>query len=420
MHPIMKKLLFAFFLFSFCLYLGEQYFKKKFKPGFQTHYSGFEIVDSLVLFEDYYTDTFGNYVLSPLVSDSLKKDYNQQNCDFDNLARKNRIASVDGITHILKDFCMLKQKNDMQYPFEKYIGELHKLKNWSKSDSAIMKYASYPFNSQGFRSIEIENYKSEKIKVMIVGDSFVWGMSANPYYNSFADVLLSRDYQVFNLGIPSVDPIQYYSICKNYVDSIQPDFVIINFFEGNDFMNHKRVHAQGIPSEYISNAGFFESTPQGKFLSAKDAYNFYADQLRIPSNSALNKLLSKTAIGSIIWTQTHPKTRYQYTASLTEEESIAYTTLYLDSIVSFLEGKNLNYFFTITPDESAQYNEKQTRISYNKEKIDLVFADLPHYIPSNLKHEDYNQPKDFHFNNSGSLKYANFIDSLIQEKLRLD
>ena len=420
----MKKLFLSLFVFPLvfilCLFLGEQYFKKKFKPGYQTHYSGFDIVDSLVVYEDYQTDVFGNYVLSSVVRDTLKLLYNQTNCSFSDSHTEKSIASVDGIKQILADFCMLKQNSKTQYPFEQYFQQLSAQSTWTKSDSAILQYVEFPFNSQGFRSIEVENYPSEKIKIMFIGDSFAWGMSAKPYYNSFIDLLLAKDYQVFNFGIPSVDPIQYYSLCKSYLDSIQPDLVLINFYEGNDFMNSKRIHAENIPHEHITNAGFFESSPEGIYLNPAEAYAYYAQLMRIPENSLINQFLGKTAIGSLIWTQTHPKTRYHYTANLDKEKSITYTKSYIDSIGLFLDTKEVNYFFLITPEEAAAYNQKQETIRFNVAAIEQTFTNLEYYIPHNLKHEDYNQPKDIHFNNLGSLKFANFIDSIIKIKLNVE
>ena len=420
----MKKLFLSLFVFLFvfilCLFLGEQYFKKKFKPGYQTHYSGFDIVDSLVVYEDYQTDVFGNYVLSSLVRDTLKLIYNQTNCSFSDSHTEKRIASVDGIKQILVDFCMLKQNSKTQYPFEQYFQQLSAQSTWTKSDSAILQYAEFPFNSQGFRSIEFENYTSDKLKILFIGDSFVWGMTATPYYNSFVDLLLAKNRLVFNAGITSVDPIQYWSICKNYVDSINPDLVIINFYEGNDIMNKKRTHAQNIPHEHITNAGFFESNPEGQYLDAQSAYNYFEQKLQIPQNNMINTLLGKTALGSIIWTFTHPNKRYSYSAQLTKDESIDYTKIYVDSIASFLSLKEISYFYTITPDETSSVNAKTSIIGYDTLVIEQIFGNLEYYVPNNLTKSDYNQPKDFHFNNSGSLKFANFIDSIIQRKLSLE
>ena len=80
------------------------------------------------------------------------------------------------------------------------------------------------------------------------------------------------------------------------------------------------------------------------------------------------------------------------------------------------EKKSFLIFFTITPDESIDYNKNKSPLAYDTLVIDQIFKDLPYYIPSNLLKSDYNQPKDIHFSTVGSLKYASFIDSLIKIK----
>jgi hypothetical protein len=69
-----------------------------------------------------------------------------------------------------------------------------------------------------------------KTKVMLVGDSFAWGMSANPVYNSYADFLLAKGYCVYNLGIIGTDPAQYEAVVKKYTPILQPDVINSQLF----------------------------------------------------------------------------------------------------------------------------------------------------------------------------------------------
>jgi hypothetical protein len=185
-------------------------------------------------------------------------------------------------------------------------------------------------------------------------------------------------------------------------------------------MNKKRIHQANKPHEHITNAGFFESYIEGEYLPPQKAYEYYKNLMRIPTNNLINKLLSKTAIGSIIWTQTHLETRYQYQAELTEDEGVLYTKLYIDSIAGYLTDKNIPYFFAIIPRENVDYNKNKIVLGYDTSKVKQVFNDLEYHVPNNLTHEDYNEPKDIHFNNAGSLKYAIFIDSIIKTKINIE
>lgn len=410
----MKKSVLFIVVFIVILFIGEQYFKKKYRPGYQTHYKGFELVDSLIVYQDYFTDEYGNYVLSPLLTDTLKKKYDYTNCNISDVLIENKIASTDGVKRILNEFCELKNITVAKTEFETFALNILKKDTLDSADSLYLNYINYPFNNQGFRSIEFKKIETKKTKIMIIGDSFVWGMSATPYYNSFADILSARGYVVYNAGIASVDPIQYLNVAKKYVSEIQPDIVVVNFYAENDIMNGDRIHKKGIPHEHITNAGFFESNPEGIYLNAQDAYNYYSRKLEIPKDNFIDILLSKSALGSVLWTALNKNRLVNFYSKLNDVQKINITKKYIDSLSIFLEKKEFQYFYTINP------NEVNNEIKYDTTKINKIFDTLAYYSPKNLKFEDYNQPKDFHFNNKGSLKYANFIDSLLQEKLNAE
>lgn len=413
----MKKALFSILIFLITIALGELLLRVKVQVGYQTHYSGFIIVDSLIVYEDYRTDSAGNYVMSYSVTDTLKNQFEVKSCNALDFSLDNRISNTDGIEHILMDFCMLKSKTKGNTPFEVFANSIYNKDSLDEVDSAYLAYFRYPFNQQGFRSIPFQNLQTDKIKVLLVGDSFVWGMSANPYYNSFADILSAKNYVVYNAGISSVDPLQYYHVLDCYLDKINPDIAIINFYEGNDIMPYERVHAMNRPHEHITNAGFFDSHPAGEYLDAYQAYDFYKSELAIPKNSSWNRFLGKTAIGSLFWTFTNPDSRYLFREGIDNKQSEEITHNVLVSIDSLLQTKKSSYLFTVTPDNKVESSSDRI-ITIDSAVINSVFGDIAYHSPSTLTINDYNEPNDFHFNNSGSLKYANFIDALIQSKLK--
>lgn len=126
-------------------------------------------------------------------------------------------------------------------------------------------------------------------------------MSAKPYYNSFTDILLARGYLVYSAGIPGTDPAQYAAIAKKYVPILKPDMIIVCFYPGNDLLPFPREPLPLRPHEHMTNAGFFESAPEGKYLDAHEAYSYYRKLITIPSNSANYGFWSSTAITSLVW-----------------------------------------------------------------------------------------------------------------------
>src|SRR5690606_31822779 len=83
--------------------------------------------------------------------------------------------------------------------------------------TAVKRYLYHPFNKDGFRGIEFKKHRTRCKRILVIGDSFVYGMSAKPFYNSFYDILLSQGYMVYAAGIPGTDPAQYAAIAEKYI-----------------------------------------------------------------------------------------------------------------------------------------------------------------------------------------------------------
>ena len=82
------------------------------------------------------------------------------------------------------------------------------------AEFAYLDYATAPVNEEGFKSIAFKKYETEKTSILLLGDSFTWGLTAVPSFKSFADVLAARGYVVYNTGIVGNDPAYYAAIAK--------------------------------------------------------------------------------------------------------------------------------------------------------------------------------------------------------------
>ena len=122
---------------------------------------------------------------------------------------------------------------------------------WSKEDIYI--------NNDGFRGGDFEKLDSTRARkrILFIGDSFTWGMSASPFQDSSFCDILGRDsaFEVINTGIPAADPPQYLKIAETYIPQLKPDFVFVVFFEGNDLMKEERKVTPGRQFYYWTNAG---------------------------------------------------------------------------------------------------------------------------------------------------------------------
>ena len=103
------------------------------------------------------------------------------------------------------------------------------------------KYFKTTTNSDGFRSREFyPRVNSENLRVMILGDSFIWGYNVNDNetlgykLEKKLKERLNKDVEVYSLGVPSYSTIIYQGIARTYFDTLKPDIVIVAI-DQNDF-----------------------------------------------------------------------------------------------------------------------------------------------------------------------------------------
>lgn len=260
---------------------------------------------------------------------------------------------------------------------------------------------------------------------MLIGDSFVWGMSANPVFNSFADNLLSKEYLVYNFGIAGTDPAQYEAIVQKYLPIIKPNIVVVAFYPGNDFMAFKREVKADEPLEHYTSVGFLESNPIGKYLTAEEAINFYDSMNKIPSTNKFNILCSKLNVTTKLWLllhnvgiTSHPNRKKYFksrnTSSLNKVEN---TLPYIEGIRNTTQLYNTKLIEVIIPEKKFMLSKNKNfgKRILNEEALKILFGEELNF-PQNLNLNDY-ETDGAHFNNIGSYKYANYLDSLITKTL---
>lgn len=80
-----------------------------------------------------------------------------------------------------------------------------------------------------------------KVRIAFLGDSFTFGLWAGSAEKSFASRvgdLLGRDaYATYNLGVPGYGIEDSLYHLKHHWDAIDPDIVVLSFYNGNDFLD---------------------------------------------------------------------------------------------------------------------------------------------------------------------------------------
>lgn len=314
--------------------------------------------------------------------------------DFDKLAKHQ-------VDNPLAAYCKLVQSKDRE--------------KWTALDSAVIDYVSSPINADGFKSINFKNHRG-KIRVLLLGDSFTWGLRAKNITSCFADILLARGYEVYNAGISGADPPQYLAVAEKYVPLLKPDIVIVNFCLANDVEYFERKPRPYTPFLFVTNAGGFETAPYGIYWdNAQQAYDFLRELCSIPQTSVFNRICSLTRVSTLLWwalakynhwdIQSASVTAYMQKAC-TQLHEIPPVNAQVDSIQNICDVCNSKLVLSIIP---ASFSGKP--LQYVKDYKNL-FPTERYFTPYTITKEDYDYT-DFHFNDAGHIKYAKFLEQII-------
>lgn len=118
------------------------------------------------------------------------------------------------------------------YPNNPNVNFVHKTAYFSGSKSFEL-----VTNNYGFRNTENFGFplgKSSKKRILLIGDSFMLGGPNTKTIDYFLKENL-LDFEIFNAASGGNDINGYYEITKYYLDKINPDYVIVGLFLGNDF-----------------------------------------------------------------------------------------------------------------------------------------------------------------------------------------
>jgi lysophospholipase L1-like esterase len=409
----MLSILYLVFVIALVLEMGTR--GAGLKPGYVENYSGLKMEDLLETYNLYKSDEAGIYSINSSLLDSLKK-----------IDRKEYPSFVyqESVIEIIDEFSSLEYlKAKDTTVFANYLSN-----NTDSCIGDILKtYISKPFNSEGFKSIPFKKHPCNNKKVLLLGDSFVYGLAASPSYNSFADLLIAKGYIVYNTGICGADPAQYAAILEKYLVKLEPDVVILNFYQGNDFMLFPREAKTNEPFEHLTNIGFIESAPLGHYLNVQESYQFYKNLASVPTSSRFYSLCKKSSAFSwiysllvktgIVYHDQHQK-YYGLRDAISKEEMSLNTKVHIDKMNTLAKENEIPFINVIIPVKPEfKYSDKNYNPYFiDAEALDISFANWEYHYPKILDVKDYEEDGG-HFNNKGSEKYAEYLDQLIKNKL---
>lgn len=387
-------------------------------PGKYVYSPWIKEVDSLQMYEGFYADSNGIFKVSPKarrwIDSAIAADDNNAAYKTDRNVPTGTVYEVYSLHYEYLNLLHGNLKNDLQQCYNQI--KKKKQKDWF--DSLVAEYVHHPVNEDGFRSVPFKNYARNKIKVLLIGDSFTWGHSAYDITNSFADILLSRGYVVYNTGVSGADPAQYLSIAQQYIPLLKPDLVIINFYSGNDVIYYNRQLMPAQPLFYTTNAGNIISHPQHVyFQTPSQAYQFAMLSCYIPLRTPFNRFCAKTVVGTLVW-KAVSYTGYlntipvgydaYYEAAKQHQLSQPAANREISEIKKIAEKNNAKCAIVFIP-ELKRFKKLSTPNDYTGLTLgtNLLYPDALTF--THYKNEDG------HFNDDGHKAYADFLEQVIKQ-----
>lgn len=391
-------------------------FAMGYQPGIIEHNNNFKKVSELKILDGYTCDEAGIMKVNASAQEYLKHFISKPTIPFKIIESYNLFRKDCHHTpyRIGRDYWEIKE-GVIKNAFSDYLNKTLNNGQLSDVDKAYVEYVNSPINKEGFRSIEFKNYTTSKPKIMLLGDSFTWGHTTKNKTNSFADLLATKDYVVFNTGIVGADLPQYHAIAKKYIPKTEPSCVVVNLFLGNDISKHDRQPSKDIPIFYPTNAGNLYSTPMGvRFESAQEAYDNLIEAVKIPDNHAFNIIMASTRLTTQLWSRLEhsgviekkPSSKNIAYWKKVDQLNLGYSVnrKYLDAIHALCKANNAQLIVSIIP-ERDNIDIEEVEVSK------MLDGFISSYKIKGLEHSDYAQ--DGHFNEKGHEKYAAFIDQLI-------
>jgi hypothetical protein len=233
----------------------------------------------------------------------------------------------------------------------------------------------------------------------------------------FADQLLAEGYMVYNTGISGSDPPQYLAVGKKYIPQIKPDYVVVNFFLGNDVQYFERKPEAGRPVFYATNYGNLYSCQEGVYYDdPNQVLEVFSTHYQIcRSCSSFNHWAARTTISTLAWNALYKKGWVQNESEASRAHRIKADSLRLEvpnanrimrELEKIAEAHNARLILMIIPEL------KDGQLTHPKDYFNL-FTDQEFFYPDQLTTEDYS-PGDGHFNTDGHQKYAKILDRIIK------
>ena len=154
-----------------------------------------------------------------------------------------------------------------------------------------LREVSVRHNSRGFR--DEEHLPGEKARIMVLGDSFVWGYDVEEE-DRFTEILDStlEGMDVFNLGVSGYGTDQEWILLQKHYEYYQPDIVFLMFCTDNDRLdNRMNLRYNYFYKPYVTEEA---GSLKVKGVPVPSGYRQFTKDYPVASNSYLLRLVASS------------------------------------------------------------------------------------------------------------------------------
>lgn len=269
------------------------------------------------------------------------------------------------------------------------------------------------FNSDGFHDTdEFTPPQSDSERILILGDSFTWGASAD-IGHSWVERLEANypDTLIWNTGIPTTGTRQALGVFAHYLPIMQPNLVILGFYPGNDFTDNLypidtfTVIDNELTRQYLLNDDFAPVR-----LTAAEAFFLSRHETTPPTRiDDFRYFLQSTRVGTLA---SRLLNRVQWRAQAEWEHAVALTYDLLVRLRDTAQIGGTQLLVVLIPDRD---DLTSTTDAYNTAIAILDELGIPYIDPrADLTMDDYAPLPDNHWNNLGHGTIAGRVSAYMQ------
>ena len=263
---------------------------------------------------------------------------------------------------------------------------------------------------------------SDSLKVLVDGDSFTWGASAD-IGSSYVDVFesdLKKVYPslVWNTGIPATGTNHAIFTTKKFMPLQKSNYVVLGFFTGNDFEDNllpfDRLVFNGGNGCY--NLYDYDKDFKPFKISQREMCKKVTGSYPISELNFFQKLIYRSKVFTFLGDMGEKlMNRLNGTKKRTAEQAYKMTDAYLKELNAYVKENNAELIVLVIPTE-ADIKEKSTQYQ-NVIKI-LNEASIKYVDNTSLfTADDYMKTGGGHWKNNGHIKAGHALSKLLLEEI---